>query len=329
MNGARIVFVTGHSFGVAALQGIIQSAAYAEGAVKVVSILGLHPRKALSTVGYADVTPLSLQLGLPAVSFDSIKSEFVSQYLSTIPHDYLFVVGLSQLVPLSILRLPAIHNRANQINDLSYGCIGMHPTILPEGRGRAPIPWTIIKRLEVSGVTAFFLEADADSGGIVASITHSISPNETATSLFDKVEQAHFDLGNRLSHLCKIRKMTCKHQDLESGSVWPRRSPDDGWLDFARPAEELTFLVRALTKPYPGAFFTHQKTVVRVGEASTMPYAAAEPVGMVLFANEESLVVKTKTDALRLSQLSYSGHHTLPQVGSILFSSEMEVEIGK
>ena len=329
MNAARIVFITGHCFGLAALQGIIGSAAYAEGAIKVVSILGLHPRQALSTVGFADIIPFSRQLDLPAMTFDNIKSVHVERYLSSMPHDYLIVISLSQLVPPTILRLPAMNNDSHQLNDLTHGCIGMHPTILPEGRGRAPIPWTIIKGLTVSGVTAFFLESDADSGGIIDCVTYPISMDETATSLFAKVEQAHSTLGSSLAHLCGVRQTACKHQDLNIGSVWPRRRPDDGWIDFARPAVELASLIRALTKPYPGAFFAYLKGVIRVGEASILPFADDEPVGKVLSVQEGSLIVKTGVDAIRLSQISSTGESELPRVGSILFNSVKEIIIGE
>ena len=71
--------------------------------------------------------------------------------------DYLLVIGWSQLLSEEIF--PLIKNPP----------LGMHPSLLPEGRGRAPIPWTILKGLRRSGVTMFELHPEADTGQIIAS----------------------------------------------------------------------------------------------------------------------------------------------------------------
>ena len=47
------------------------------------------------------------------------------------------------------------------------GIIGSHPTELPKYRGRAPIPWTILKGLKKSALTFFFIEEGMDDGDIL------------------------------------------------------------------------------------------------------------------------------------------------------------------
>ena len=49
--------------------------------------------------------------------------------------DWLFIIGWSQIASLEVLKVPR------------RGALGMHPTLLPVGRGRAAIPWTILKGL--------------------------------------------------------------------------------------------------------------------------------------------------------------------------------------
>ena len=87
--------------------------------------------------------------------------------------ELVFVVGWSQLVRDPFIELA------------SEGVFGMHPTLLPRHRGRAPIPWAILTGLARTGVTLFeIVDATADSGPIVGQREVEISPDETATTLF-------------------------------------------------------------------------------------------------------------------------------------------------
>ena len=97
--------------------------------------------------------------------------------------ELMFVVGWSQLVHEPFIELaPA-------------GVFGMHPTLLPRHRGRAPIPWAILTGLARTGVTLFeIVDASADSGAIVGQVVVDIAPDETATTLFARIANAHVEL---------------------------------------------------------------------------------------------------------------------------------------
>ena len=101
--------------------------------------------------------------------------------------ELVFVVGWSQLVRDPFIELA------------SEGVFGMHPTLLPRHRGRAPIPWAILTGLARTGVTLFEIaDATADSGAIVGQREVEISPDETATTLFARVADAHVELVREL-----------------------------------------------------------------------------------------------------------------------------------
>src|SRR5262249_11436456 len=87
--------------------------------------------------------------------------------------ELVFVVGWSQLVHEAF------------IATAREGVFGMHPTLLPRHRGRAPIPWAILSGLARTGVTLFeIVDASADSGAIVGQVVVDIARDETATTLF-------------------------------------------------------------------------------------------------------------------------------------------------
>jgi hypothetical protein len=127
-------------------------------------------------------------------------------------------------------RYPKVEASRVARHTASYGWIGMHQTLLSEGRGRAPTPWAIIRGLNRTGATAFLLEQAANAGGIVAQIQIPIDATETATTLSDKARMAHIDLGARLRKRMATRALSWIDQDKRLASTWPRRRPEDGRL---------------------------------------------------------------------------------------------------
>jgi methionyl-tRNA formyltransferase len=102
--------------------------------------------------------------------------------LSAADLDWLFIIGWSQIARDEVLAIPR------------KGVIGMHPTLLPIGRGWAAIPWAILKRLEKTGVTMFKMDSGVDTGPILDQLEIPLSPRTTATDLYARVNEAHVDL---------------------------------------------------------------------------------------------------------------------------------------
>ena len=102
-----------------------------------------------------------------------VNSEETITAVRALEPDLIFVVGWSQLVRDPFIALA------------SEGVFGMHPTLLPRHRGRAPVPWAILTGLARTGVTLFeIVDASADSGSIVGQVALDIAPDETATTLY-------------------------------------------------------------------------------------------------------------------------------------------------
>src|SRR5206468_11110387 len=138
------------------------------------------------------------------------------------------VVGWSQLV-----RQPFIAGARE-------GVFGMHPTLLPRHRGRAPIPWAILSGLARTGVTLFeIVDETADSGSIVGQAVVEIGPEETAATLFDRLAAAHVDLVLEYVPQLVARTAPRTPQDARRASAWPRRTPADGIIDWETRARYL------------------------------------------------------------------------------------------
>jgi methionyl-tRNA formyltransferase len=209
--------------------------------VNLVGVLGLGPKKSGQVSGYARLDDLAVNSGIPYVEFEDINAPEVFEAVEKWQPDILFVVGLSQLVRKDLLALP------------SLGCVGFHPTRLPEGRGRAPVAWLTLENR--SGAATFFMmDEGVDSGPILVQQPFSVSENDYASDVMEKLEQA---IGVALDGW--FPRVTAGEwkptpQDETCANYYGKRAPEDGLIDWSMPAKEILALIRAASKPHPGAY---------------------------------------------------------------------------
>lgn len=252
-----LVLVTGHSFGVRAFEGIFSAPACLDGRLNVALTIGLDDARAAGTVGYQSLGALAAQQGVPYVSTSDGRLLSLADRIRAVEPAYLLVIGWSRLIPDEVLAIPAEFAGAaagGLPRAGGYGCIGMHPTKLPHGRGQAPIPWTIIKGGGVTALSVFFLEAAADTGPVIAQYDLPVHPRETGASLFYRIGHTHFTAGYELAEGLGNRRVLSRVQDEVAASRWPKRRPADGEILPTMTCREVDALVRALLGPYPRAF---------------------------------------------------------------------------
>jgi methionyl-tRNA formyltransferase len=184
------------------------------------------------------------------------------------------------------------------------GVFGMHPTLLPRHRGRAPIPWAILAGLARTGVTLFeIVDATADSGAIVGQVVVDIARDETATTLFDRLAGAHVDLVREYVPQLLARTAPRVPQDASRASVWPRRTPADGIIDWETRASFLYDWVRAQTRPYPGAFTFLGDQKVVVWRARPVELEESAPAGTIVAERPDGHVVACGEGGLLLEEI--------------------------
>jgi len=206
--------------------------------------------------------------------------------------ELVFVVGWSQLVKDPFIALA------------QEGVFGMHPTLLPRHRGRAPIPWAILSGLARTGVTLFeIVDATADSGAIVGQAVVDIAPDETATTLFDRIAEAHVELVRECIPMLLARTAPRRPQEPSRVSSWPKRSPTDGIIDWETRAPYLYDWVRAQTRPYPGAFTYSGEEKVVVWQARPVELAETAPAGTIVAIRPEGPVVACGDGGLLLEEV--------------------------
>ena len=242
--------------------------------------------------GQCSFDDVASRLGAALHETRDVNSDQTLAAVGALDAELIFVVGWSQLVRDPFIALA------------SEGVFGMHPTLLPRHRGRAPIPWAILTGLARTGVTLFEIaDGTADSGSIVGQVTLDIAPDETATTLFERIAEAHVDLTRELVPRLLARAAPRTPQDPSRASSWPKRAPADGIIDWETRARYLHDWVRAQTRPYPGAFTFLGDDKVIVWGARPVELADAAPAGTIVEVGPEGPVVACGEGGLVLQEI--------------------------
>ena len=134
------------------------------------------------------------------------------------------------------------------------GALNMHGSLLPKFRGRAPVNWAIVRGATETGATLHHMVTRADAGDIVDQLAVPILQDDDALAVFRKVAlAAEIVLARSLPKLID-GSARATPQRIVDGEYFGRRRPEDGRIDWSRPAQEIHNLVRAVAPPYPGAF---------------------------------------------------------------------------
>jgi methionyl-tRNA formyltransferase len=206
-------------------------------------LITLQDHKSKTKSGRVYLDKISQEHDIELLKVNHINDPEVIEEIKEKEIDWLFIIGWSQIANLDVLNSP------------KFGVIGAHPTLLPQGRGRAAIPWAIIKGLSKTGVTFFKMDEGVDTGKILAQLEISISETETATTLYKKVNEAHVQLFLNTLHNLISGNYQLMEQDESKATYWEGRVPADGEIKLDMTIEEVDRLVRATTHPYPGAFY--------------------------------------------------------------------------
>lgn len=225
-------------------------------------LLTLHDHKSVNKSGRIYLDEIALEHGVPLVKVDHINDSDALSAIRNAELDWLFIIGWSQIASQEVL------------DSTSQGVLGIHPTLLPVGRGRAAVPWAIIKGLPATGVSLFALDTGVDTGPIVNQVEIPLTPDETATTLYGKVTEAHRTLIRKAWPALISGTYDLRPQEEARATEWQGRRPEDGRITQSMTVAEVDRLVRGVTRPYPGAFWDQEDQRVRVWAGTTISTAA-------------------------------------------------------
>ncbi|MEO1011786.1 MAG: formyltransferase family protein [Bacteroidota bacterium] len=192
---------------------------------------------------YCDLHDFCNEHGINVVDTKNVNSPETVEEVKSIEPDYLFTLGWSQIF------------KEDFINCFSKFIVGTHPSKLPYGRGRAPLPWTILEDQKTSAVSFFKIDSGVDTGKLIFQKDFEIPERTYVKDLYAKVGE---ELGNGFleiyERIASGEKISSRPQDEKGVTVRGKRSPTDGFIHFDQTTTAVDRLIRAVGKPYPGAY---------------------------------------------------------------------------
>lgn len=236
LQNLRIGWIGFHQEGVPALRGLVESGIRLEA---IITLAEPQMQKRSAGVRYHEILQSS---GIPVYPVSSVNDESTVELLRSLQLDLLLVIGWSQILSAETLATARL------------GAIGAHASLLPHNRGSAPINWAIIRGESQTGNSLIWLTPEVDEGRLIDQIAFPISPWDTCATLYDKVAETNRDMILRLLPRLFAGENPGKPQQHLNEPLLPRRRPADGKICWDHSAAQVYNFIRALTRPYPGAF---------------------------------------------------------------------------
>jgi UDP-4-amino-4-deoxy-L-arabinose formyltransferase/UDP-glucuronic acid dehydrogenase (UDP-4-keto-hexauronic acid decarboxylating) len=201
-----------------------------------------HKDNTRENVWFDSVAELAASRGIPVFAPDDINHPLWVKRIKELAPDIIFSFYYRNMIKQPILDTPPA------------GCLNLHGSLLPKYRGRCPINWVLVKGEKETGVTLHYMTPRPDDGDIVHQKKITITDDDTARSLHDKAAQTASILLDEVLPQLKNGTALREPQDHSKATYYGGRGPADGHIDWTTEAERVRNLVRAVTRPYPGAF---------------------------------------------------------------------------
>jgi methionyl-tRNA formyltransferase len=188
------------------------------------------------------------------------------------------------------------------------GGINAHPSLLPRWRGPAPIPYAILHRDPVTGVSIQRVAPELDSGDVLARQVIPLAGDETAESLSEIAAATGARLFVQALRDIESGTEVAERQD-GSAATWSRVIvKEDGLIDWTAAALEIDARSRAF-KPWPGVYtdFTGQRLAILELHPWPDEDAGLAPGTVISVDKSRGIMVQTGRGLAALERLQVHG----------------------
>ena len=223
--------------------------------------------------------------GLRVFQPTSLRDPDANREIASLKPDIIVIAAYGRILPKAVVQLP------------QWGCVNVHPSLLPRHRGPSPVAFTLLEGDEVAGVTLMLLDEGMDSGPIIAQEEEPILPRDTVGTLTDRLFREGAKLLVRSLPLYLQGDLVPRPQEEAQVTYAGKLTKEDGDIRWVLPAVSLWRQVRAYT-PWPGSYTRWRGRLLKVldavplpalpagegsppGEVVVLESGAAAPVGVV------------------------------------------------
>jgi len=201
------------------------------------------------------------------------------------------VVAYGHILKPDLLAIPA------------RGMVNVHPSLLPELRGAAPVEWAILNGLEKTGVTIMQMTAGLDAGPILHQIPHRIPNDVTGGELSEHLAEMGAQALVEALELLEANMLTPVPQKDADATYAPKLTRDVARLDWTSGPDAMMRKILALD-PRPGAWAELGGREVKLFDATTVEMTGES--GVVLKADDD-LVIAAGRAAIAIREVQPAG----------------------
>ncbi len=312
----RIIFMGTPDFAVASLKKLVDSGYNIIGVITAPDRPAGRGRK----IQKSAVKEFAEEKNLRILQPTNLKSAEFQSELKTLQPDLQVVVAF-RMLPKSVWQLSP------------KGTINLHASLLPDYRGAAPINWAIINGEKETGVTTFFINENIDTGDVILQEKVSISDDENAGELHDKLMEVGADLLAKTVSKIKEGNVPKTSQSFSDDlKKAPKIFKEDTRIDFSRTVYEVHNFIRGLS-PYPAATTTllngEEKIPLKIFKAEKPESGAPKSYGQIQTDQKTHLEIACADGWIDLLELQPAGKKRM-DVRSFLngFMLNKEAEMG-
>lgn len=247
----------------------------------------------------------------------SLKDLDTQDQMRALGADVLVNVAYGLLVPEAIL------------NMFKFGCVNIHPSLLPRWRGAAPIQRAIISQDQITAVTIMKMDKGLDTGDIYLQETLPIETTDTSATLFTKTSELGAELLLKaLDQLESGDLKGIKQDDTQSNYAY-KITKEEGEVDWRNTVQAIDCQIRAFN-PWPIAYTKIDDLIIRIWQAEVLtnsPILDYNP-GTIYQADKHGIDVVTQNGLLRLIKIQLPGGKPL-LVRDILNAHAKTFAVGK
>jgi methionyl-tRNA formyltransferase len=249
---------------------------------------------------------------LPLFQPNNLLASQVAEHMQSLQADFLVNVACGFLVPNNILSIPA------------YGCINIHPSLLPRWRGAAPIPHAILAGDPITGVTIMQMDSGLDTGAIWTQAAVPIKDGDTTTTLLANLSQIGAKLLLETLPKIQAKQITSVPQTDNNSTFAGKITKAHGAINWHDSALAIERKIRAFI-PWPTAYTQKNGIVCKIfcarAIAATSSTTLAAEAGSILTVDDKNITVMTGDGILAITSMQLPGSKVMG-VAEILKSKQ-------
>ena len=247
----------------------------------------------------------------------SLKAPDAQNQMLALGADALINVAYGLLIPEAIL------------NMFKFGCVNIHPSLLPRWRGAAPIQRAIMSQDQITAVTIMKMDKGLDTGDIYLQETLPIETTDTSATLFTKTSELGAKLLLKVLDKLESGDLKSTKQDDTQSNYAHKITKEEGEINWENTIQAIDCQIRAFN-PWPIAYTKIDDLIIRIWQAETLNNTSIPDYtpGTIYQADKHGINVVTQNGLLRLIKIQLPGGKPL-LVGDILNAHAKTFAVGK